>query len=76
MIKIIKKGNKKPLLKIYTATCKICDCEFEFEKKDCKDFEYTGGALYERLYAITINCPYCDNELTFKINELKERIDK
>lgn len=65
-IKIIKEGIRKNWKEVYEATCKKCDCIFEYnnEDVDAKDRDIYGQWVY------IIRCPCCGNLLfalpTFK----------
>ena len=63
MVKIIKDGvpDKKYNKKVYSYTCKICDCEFEFEKSDLLS-NFTPSPHYG------IMCPWCFNYVYIQLN--------
>lgn len=69
MIKILKTGVKPKHTKIiYTTTCDICGCKFEFENEDIKSQEKRPNGN------IFIDCPTCYFELKRTYNELNPRI--
>ena len=69
MINIIKQGVIKPKTRtIYKLTCKNCGCEFEFE---LDDIAYQTKFINDNYAAI--NCPYCENEIKFNLNEIERR---
>ncbi len=69
MIKIIKDGSLSKSTKIiYTTTCDICGCIFEFENEDIKSQERKPNGN------IFIDCPTCYFELKRTYNELNPRI--
>ena len=71
MIKILKDGViPKQFKTIFKATCKHCNCEFEFEEDDCKNYlestELNHGALI-------VNCPCCKSNQFYYIDSLQFR---
>lgn len=69
MRRIIKPGkdlNKKERL-IYTTTCPVCGCVFEFEDEDCLTIE---RCLNGR---VTIACPHCNAEFKVRRTECESR---
>lgn len=69
MRRIIKPGkdlNKKERL-IYTTTCPVCGCVFEFEDEDCLTIE---RCLNGR---VTIACPHCNAEFKVRRSECESR---
>jgi len=66
MIKILNSGTKTKT--IYTTTCNLCGCVFEFEDEDIK----AHGRRPEGI--IFIDCPTCYYELKRTYNELSPRI--
>lgn len=66
MIKILKEGHLKPEVEeVYTTTCPICECEFEFTLEDCISIEKTPNGR------ISVECPYCHKESSYRRSELK-----
>lgn len=66
-IKIIKPGRKR--IPIYGAKCGYCECEFEFNTKDIKEFDKNARTGQ-------IECPYCANTITFSNNPKRYSIVK
>ena len=67
MIKIIKNGNPNKHAKtIFTTTCFVCGCEFEYEYSDI-DKSING--------TIEITCPCCNKHLGLTNKRIKERIE-
>lgn len=69
MRRIIKPGkdlNKKEHL-IYTTTCPICGCVYEFEDEDCIRIE---RCLNGR---VTVVCPHCNAEHKVRRSECESR---
>ncbi len=69
MRRIIKPGkdlNKKEHL-IYTTTCPVCGCVFEFEDEDCLTIE---RCLNGR---VIIACPHCNAEFRVRRTECESR---
>lgn len=70
MRRIIKPGKdlKKEHL-IYTTTCPVCGCVFEFEDEDCLRIE---RCLNGR---VTIACPHCNAEFKVRRSECESRTE-
>lgn len=66
MINILRPGNFEPETEIvYTTTCPVCRCEFEFTLKDCIIIEKRPNGN------ISVKCPCCHKETSYVRNELK-----
>ena len=76
MIKVIKKGNNIIKKEIFTTTCDICGCEFEFEEKDCKETLRGYCGMAEKIYKVIIVCPCCHKGLERETKELKTRTEE